>query len=160
MTHPHPEWKRLYENLLPSLSPSREYSYDELSSMSGIDVTSGRGRKQFHRCAREVLLTHRLYFENIKGVGYRLIHPNETPYSMQRQAGKAIRATKRSCMIGLNSRIEEMRPETSAELRRQLAAQGSMLQAMRSEQRQTRKAIASMESSIAVVRALVEKQQS
>ena len=77
IVHAHPEWKRLYEGLVPITQLGQEYKYALLSDLAGVNVRSARGRRQFKRCAREILLTHQVHFENVRNEGYRAVLPVE-----------------------------------------------------------------------------------
>lgn len=75
----HPEWKRIYDGIATSIEIGRLLTYAELSAIGGVDVRSLRGRQQFLRCRDEVLKNHGWWFANVRGKGYRVVHPNEQP---------------------------------------------------------------------------------
>lgn len=155
-TFRHPEWKRLYDALLPLLPTKREYSYEELSALCGLDPTTQKGRSQCLRCFREIRKVHRLQFENVRGKGYRIIHPDETPASITRQNKLASRRMKCALDIGVNSRHEEMKKDIAAEVLRRVSVQGALLQSLRKAQREDRKQIAAVENRLAIVEAIVQ----
>jgi len=97
--YPHPEWKRLYKALIPALKHDREFGYEELSALAGIDVRSDRGRAQFHRCAKEILRNYSYYFENQINKGYRLVLPQEHAMAGVRQLEFGRRRTVKGLAI-------------------------------------------------------------
>lgn len=155
-TFRHPEWKRLYDAMLPLLPTKREYSYEELSALCGMDSTSQKGRAQCLRCFREIRKIHRLHFENVRREGYRIIQPDETPASMTRQNKLAGRRLRYALDIGVNARHEEMKKDVSAEVLRRVSVQGALIQGLRKSQREDRKQIAAIESRLAIVEAIVK----
>lgn len=111
--HRHPEWKRLYDALCPTLSSDQLWSYEDLSSAAGIDIRSLRGRQQFLRCRDEVLKNHGWWFENVRGKGYRVVKPDEQPQSSMRlvQAGK--RRIRKAGKVNGYAKIELMSAEVA-----------------------------------------------
>lgn len=89
----------MYKALVPLLEHGREFSYEELSGMAGIDTRSSRGRAQFLRCAREILRDHSYHFENQLGRGYRLVLPGEQAMCGVRQFEFGRRRTVKALAI-------------------------------------------------------------
>lgn len=104
----HPEWKRLYDELRPTLKTGDILTYDELSSKSGLDIRSPRGRQQFYRCAQEILVTLSLWVENVPNQGYRVISASEHGTSARKRVSRARRQIRRGVKIAAHVRLEEM----------------------------------------------------
>jgi hypothetical protein len=101
----HPEWKRLLDALYSKLEPDQFYSYQELGQLAGVDIQSTRGRHQFLRFAREVLVRLQLHLENVRAQGYRVVMANEHAECSHRQFRMARRKVQRAGSIAGNTRI-------------------------------------------------------
>lgn len=72
--HKHPEWKRLFEEIAPLVAAGKTmFSYAELDEMAGVPIASSRGRRQFMRFQKEALGQWSVWFENVRGEGYRVV---------------------------------------------------------------------------------------
>lgn len=108
----YPEWKTLYDALIPLIEGGqRDFDYELLSELARIDIRSDRGRGQFYRFRRELLNAKRLWMENVPRAGYTIVPASEQP----RAAGRRVRMAKRKLRMArdINEyvRYEDMTPE-------------------------------------------------
>jgi hypothetical protein len=94
----HPEWKALYDALMPLINKGEvSFDYDVLSKLAGIDICSTRGRAQFYKCRKEILEKHRIWLENQSAVGYNVIPAGEhfkAAKKRVKQAGRKVKLAK------------------------------------------------------------------
>ena len=110
-THPHPEWKRLFESTAPLAEPGRFFSFDELSELAGIDIRSPRGRQQVIKFRRHLLVERELWLENEFNRGYRIVNPRDHGNCATRQFAKARRRIRLGTAIVSHVRLEELSDE-------------------------------------------------
>lgn len=108
----YPEWKTLFDGILPLIEiGQKDFDYELLSDLARVDVRSDRGRAQFYRFRRELLKNKLLWMENVAGMGYSVVPASEQP----RMAAKRVRQARRKVGMArdINSRvrIEDMTPE-------------------------------------------------
>jgi hypothetical protein len=106
--HKHPEWKRLLDEIKPLLGDKRDWEYAELSAVAGVDIRSNTGRKQFLRFRREASKLWNIWFENVRGKGYRIVKGAEHAGCSVRRAKAGRRRFKDARMIAANCRLEEL----------------------------------------------------
>lgn len=136
--HRHPEWKRLYDELATKLEPGQEWPYPTLQEFAGIDIRTTRGRKQFLRCRDEILVKIGWWLENVKGKGYRVIHPNEQPQAGLRRVQYGKRQIRKGGKINAHARIDLMGAEfarVSTDMQVRLAILESQVRSVIKEQR-------------------------
>ena len=104
----HPEWKRLYDYLEPILAVGMTVSYPEIEAWMGLDARTPKGRAQFLRCKREVLLRLNLYFQNIPRMGYRIVEANEHVTSSRGQLDRGRRRIQEGVRILVHTRVEKL----------------------------------------------------
>jgi len=146
MTHQHPEWKRLYAEAGELIAGGKtEFSYDELTAISGIDVRTPKGRGQFIRFQRECLTKLSLWLENERGKGYRVIKACEHVNSAAQRVNRARRMTGRALAIATNTRFDQLNDaEKSAALSAQ-AAIGTLYLASKEAVQATRRIAGAVE---------------
>lgn len=104
----HPEWKRLYDYLEPILAVGMLVSYPEIEQWMGLDARTPRGRAQFLRCKREVLVRLNLYFQNVPRIGYRIVEANEHVTSSRGQLDRGQRRIREGVRILVHTRVEKL----------------------------------------------------
>lgn len=104
----HPEWKRLYDGILPMLEVGRVFEYESLRELLGIDPRTGRGYNQFQRCAKEIARNLSMQFECVKRVGYRVVPSTENTSRMHNRMGRAKRRLRDAAFIGLHTKLDEL----------------------------------------------------
>jgi hypothetical protein len=109
MTHEHPEWRRLYTAGAELIAGGKDFfNYEELQSLSGVDIRTPRGRQQFLRFRMECLTKLSIWLENVRGEGYRVIPANAHVDSASIRVNRAKRMTGRALRIATNTRFEEL----------------------------------------------------
>lgn len=144
-THPHPEWKRLYSEIATLIQAGQTIPYEDLYEYAGIDIRSTRGRAQFHRFAKEMLRNHRLHFECVRNVGYRVVEPSEQTQCASLRVTRAKRRLKHGAMIAGNVLIERLTPEQAAANASVLGRVASMLSMIESTAKEIRTVIGAAE---------------
>jgi hypothetical protein len=120
----HPEWKRLIDTVMPLVaSGKREFSYAELAGLGGVDIATKRGRQQFIRFREEASEKHQIWFENVRGVGYRMVAAREHVDCSARRVGRARRITGQALKIATNVRFDQL---TESERKAALMAQSGI----------------------------------
>src|SRR5262245_22110957 len=104
--HPHPEWKRLAEEIQPLLETCKAFSYELLQALAGIDIRTMRGRAQFERFRRYALDEWGLWFECERRQGYRAVDVAETPACAMQRMRRAKRQNARALAIAVKTREE------------------------------------------------------
>ena len=117
----HPEWKRLAEEIQPLLETTKAFSYELLKALSGIDIRTDRGRRQFERFRRHALDEWGLWFECQRTQGYRVVDVAETPGCSMQRVRRAKKQNLRALAIAVKTREEGATPSVLA-ARRQLAS--------------------------------------
>lgn len=107
-TSPYPEWRHLWSHFAPILEHGQMLTYAELKSICKLDVQSSRGRTQFLRFKREVLIELRFYLDNIRNEGYRVCYANEYTRPACAQGRKAGRCIARQVTILQHTPVEEL----------------------------------------------------
>lgn len=107
-----PQWKQLYEAAVPLIDEGmRQFTYEELSNLAGMDITTDAGRSQFYRFRKTLLREKALWMENDVKKGYSVIAAKDQPTC----AYKRVRAAKRKIGMAtaINSyvRAEDLTPE-------------------------------------------------
>jgi hypothetical protein len=106
--HPHPEWKRAYEEIAPKLSPGQLWTYPMIRDALGIEARSNRGRRQFLRCRDEILKKTGWFLENVINKGYRVVDPNDQSTSAVRVIGHGKRRIRKGLAINGHAKRELM----------------------------------------------------
>lgn len=107
-----PEWKALYDGTIPLIDAGQtRFTYDELNTLGGIDMKTGRGRGQFYRMRRELLKNRQLWLENISKYGYAIIPARDHPNAAYKRVNSARRRVNMAKAINQNIRIEELTSE-------------------------------------------------
>ena len=109
--HPHPEWRRLLDNLGHDLEGGefgRLYSYAELNEAAGVDIQANRGRRQFHRFQREALERYSVHFENVRNEGYETVEPSKQGQCAVKRVRKAGRQMKNAKRIGTHLQYDKL----------------------------------------------------
>jgi hypothetical protein len=136
--HPHPEWKRLAEEIQPLLETTRAFSYELLKALSGIDIQTMRGRQQFERFRRHALDEWGLWFECERTEGYRIVEVSETPACSMQRMRRAKRQNAKALAITVKTKEDGASPAVVA-ARRQLASSlGALLLATENENKKMR----------------------
>lgn len=142
--HPHPEWKRLAEEIQPLLETRKAFEYPELSLLAGVDIQSPRGRNQFERFRRYALAEWGLWFECEHKVGYRVTQPSEHPGCSMKRVRRGRRQMKKALAIVVKTREEGAQPETIMAKRQISASLGAILQYSEAQARKIRPLLASV----------------
>jgi len=155
--HPHPEWKRLFTAVSPRVETQTEWTYRELSEMAGIDIRSPKGRQQFYRFQKEMLLTLQLCWEVVYGRGYRIIPAHETGIAVTKRVRSSGRRLKKAGMIGRNVRHDQLSREQLAAHHELLSKVAAIHQAVTETKREVRKLALAMEQpKLSVVEQIIE----
>jgi len=101
----HPEWKRLYDFLEPLLAEGMMLTYDSIAEWMGLDPRTARGRTQFLRCKKEILVRLDLLCQNIRKEGYRVIQPNEHVTASRGQLDRGRRRIQEGVRILAHTRL-------------------------------------------------------
>ena len=138
--NPHPEWKRLIEAVLPLVeSGKREFPYFELSSLGGVDITTQRGRQHFLRFRKEANDKYHIWFENVRGLGYRMVAAREHVEASSKRVVRSRRLVGQALRIVTNTKFDELsNAEKSAALSAQ-AAIGTLYLASKAAVKETRR---------------------
>jgi hypothetical protein len=112
----YPEWKQLLSVIRPLIQDEhqKEFSYDKLKELCGLDVRTWRGRAQFYKCRKELLREMGVWLENLSSFGYVVIDPGDHPKASLRRVRHARRKVAMGRMINELARVEEMTPEQRA----------------------------------------------
>jgi len=132
----HPEWKRLYDSLLPLLVVNHVFDYDTIHGLMDADPRTGRGRRQFYRCAVEIAKDRQFQFECVRDVGYRVVADSENPGRMNNRIGRARRRLKAAKFIGENTNFGALTSQQRAALVDILARNGRMVEMLSEERKQ------------------------
>jgi hypothetical protein len=116
---PHPAWKKLYAGLKDHIAHGDLLSYKELAIRLDLDPRSNKGRAQFLRCAKQILLDLNLHCENIPKIGYRVVQASEHIRCANQQVTKARKRLGRGLAIAVHidySKLtqEQLRLQTDA----------------------------------------------
>lgn len=141
----HPEWKRLYDCILPLCEVGRLFSHEEIKAMMDLDPRTARGRNQFHRCAKEIAKNHLMQFESVRGKGYRVVEASENTSRMHNRMGRAKRQISNATFIGLHTAIEQLTEEQRRANADILARLGRLASAISADRREARKVIVAAE---------------
>jgi len=107
----YPEWRQLMSQIQPLLENGRrDFTYEELKELSGIDITTFKGRGQFYQFRRRALKEWQLWFECVPGVGYSVVPPGKQPVAAIKRVGYARKKVGMARAINELVRIEEMTP--------------------------------------------------
>jgi hypothetical protein len=105
----HPEWKALYDAILPLIDGGQMmFDYDTLSELARIDMRTTRGRGQFYKFRRELLKTRQLWMENVSNFGYAVIAAQDQPAAARRRVRAAGRRVRWAKEINANVRYEDL----------------------------------------------------
>lgn len=139
----HPEWKRLYDAILPLIEAGETtFPYEVIQELMGLDARTMRGRGQFLRFAREILAERDIHFACEAGRGYRIVDANEHSKYGLREVVRARRRIKRGREIAIHTRLEQLTPGEQRILT-DFHVRIAMLEAsMKKETREIRKLIA------------------
>ena len=138
LAHPHPEWKRLAEEIQPLLETTKAFSYELLKALAGVDIRTVRGRQQFERFRRYALDEWGVWFECERTEGYRVVDVSETPACSMQRMRRAKRQNARALAITVKTRDEGASAAVLA-ARRQLAASlGALMLATENESKKMR----------------------
>lgn len=111
-TSRYPEWKTLYDNVVPLINAGqKDFDYESLSKLAGIDIRGDRGRSQFYRFRRAILEDRQLWFENVSGHGYSIIPAADQSKAAHRRIDGAKRKVKTAKAITANVRWNELTAE-------------------------------------------------
>ncbi len=136
-THPHPEWKRLAEEMLPIITDPlnvRElFFYEELTGMLGVDIRSTRGRTQFYRFRNHALKEWGIWFECDLNQGYHITKPTEHPTCAVARINRGKRQMKNALAITTLTNEDGASPEIIAAKRQISASIGAVMQAHKME---------------------------
>jgi hypothetical protein len=105
---PYPEWKQLLASIEPLLETKKEFTYDELRELAGIDVRTDRGRQQFYKFRRVALSSWNIWLENIPGTGYIVIPASDHPKAAVKRVWSARRKVRLARAINELAKREEM----------------------------------------------------
>jgi chromosome segregation ATPase len=93
------KWRTLYDALREA-EYGTSYTYDELNKMAGDDVDDIRADRWIvDRTRKELVRLDKRYLENLRGVGYRIVHPDEHLKAGNHYRGKSMRAAGRSVKV-------------------------------------------------------------
>ena len=108
----YPEWKALYDAIWPLIEGGqKEFRYEDLDRLSGLDIRSDRGRGQFYRFRKELLQVHQLWLENVSGSGYVVIQSKDQPQAAFKRVKSARRKVQVATSIATNVRMENLTSE-------------------------------------------------
>jgi len=107
-TRPYPEWRQLLASIKPFLESKREFSYDELKELAGIDIRTSRGRSQFYKFRKHALAEWNMWFEVEPTKGYVRIPAGEHPRSAVKRVRWAGRRVKMANAINSLAKVEDM----------------------------------------------------
>ena len=139
--HRHPEWKRLYDALVPLLSVGAVFSYETIRELMGLDARTSRGRKQFHRCAKEIARDYQFHMECVKNEGYRVVAHDENTGRMHNRMGRAKRRLRDAAFIGVTTKLDELTEQQRAANADILARIGRLTHEITESRREIRKII-------------------
>jgi hypothetical protein len=107
-----PEWRTLYNAILPLVQAGqKEFDYETLGQLAGIDIRSDSGRGQFYRFRREMLREWHMWFENVAGYGYAIIPAAEKPKAAYKRVHHARRKVHLAKQINNSTDIAALTPE-------------------------------------------------
>jgi hypothetical protein len=108
----YPEWKTLYDAVCPLIEAGqRDFDYKILTELAKVDVRSDRGRSQFYRFRRALLLDKQLWFECVPGHGYSIVPAGDQSAAANKRVSLAKRKVKMAKSIATNVRWEELNGE-------------------------------------------------
>lgn len=128
--HAHPESARLFNELASVLEPGQLWSYQDLNAVAGIDIRTHRGRGQFYKFAKRVLLELKLHMECVPNKGYAVVKPNEHAICGLARAARAKRMVRKGLRITANARFDQMtesEAKENANLQVRLAALSGLM---------------------------------
>lgn len=108
---PHPEWRELKKRIEPLLQTKRQFTYDELKELAGIDIQTPAGRGQFYQFRKHALKDWSVWFEVVPNLGYEVIPAGDhskAAVKRVRQAGSKVRMAK---AIQQHVKLEDMTPQ-------------------------------------------------
>jgi hypothetical protein len=126
-TFQHPEWKRLFSVVserMITAPAKRLYTYSELAEISGIDIRSSRGRRQFELFNQECRKVLNVHWENAWNTGYRIVEAAEhsaCAVKRTKQAGKKIKKGKQIADATPLDKLTQEQMSTNLILRGMLA---------------------------------------
>lgn len=104
-----PEWKELYAALLPLIEEGKkEFTYEQLDQLAGIDIRSTRGRGQFYKARHELLKEKLLWMEVMSNIGYTVIPAQDHRKSAMRRVSAARRRIGVARAITSHTDIEKL----------------------------------------------------
>jgi len=140
-TYRHPEWKRLYDALLPHLVTGAVFDYETIRTLMDLDARTANGRRQFNRCAKELTKNRQFQFECVRGVGYRIVAANESPARMHNRIGRAKRRLLDAAFIGIHTKLDELTEQQRAANADVLARIGRLAEAVAGQRKEIRAVI-------------------
>ena len=141
----HPEWKRLYDEIVPLLEVGRVFDYAELTQLMGLDAQTLKGRAQFLRFAKEIAKDRQFQFECVRKVGYRVVPAEENAARMNNRVGRAKRRLRDAAFIGLHTKLDDLTAQQRAANADILARVGRLAQAITEQRKEIRAAIVQSE---------------
>ena len=107
---PFPEWKQLKANIWPLLATKKQFTYDELKELAGVDIQSPHGRQQFLIFRRHALKEWNIWFECVYKVGYDVIPAGQHAKAAVKRVRQARRRIGLAQSIQHHAKYEEMTP--------------------------------------------------
>lgn len=136
VTRRHPEWKALYDAIVPLIEKGEtNFDYDILSKLAGVDVRGPRGRQQFYKFRAAIQESHRIWFENESGFGYVVIAADAHIKAAKRRVKESERKAETAKGIVKHVRDEKLTPEQRAMHAAYAAALGQLSKAFLSVSR-------------------------
>ena len=103
----HPQWKQLMMEIADKVSRGQQiFTYQELSDMAGCNIRNHR--HQFYRFRQEYRETQSLWFECVRGVGYRIIEAREHTTASKSRVNSANRRMKDAHAILTHTRLDRL----------------------------------------------------
>ena len=107
-----PQWKQLYDAAVPLFEAGMtRFTYDELSSLAGIDIKDFKGRGQFYKFRKALLREKSMWMECEHGKGYVVIQSRDQPAAAFRRVRAAKRKVGMAVAINAYTNVDTMTPE-------------------------------------------------
>lgn len=107
----HPEWRVLKEQIGALLETKRQFTYDELKQIAGVDIQTPAGRAQFYIFRRHALKEWNLWFEVVPNLGYEVIKAGEHSKAAVKRVRHAGSKVKMAKAIQTHVKLEDMTPQ-------------------------------------------------
>lgn len=148
-TYPHPEWKRLFNGInkiIQEGNHEKHFTYKELNEISGINITSPRGRQQFERFNEECRSVLNIHWENERNVGYRIVEASEHAKYAVNRAKKAKKQMKKGKYILEATQLEKLTEEQKKINLTMISIFGALSQQLETQNKGLYKIAAAIES--------------